>query len=267
MLLDWVWGNTKNGGKDAGNAIFQQLGTIVWSDFASKPRRNLISIQNTRHTWQAWRDRYVKRYRNVPVKLKPVDARLPSPPPDEIVNSAETSDEQCLSGNGRTGRTPVERNRTATYPTDGPSTQSKKHIGATNGTPLESPQTPKRAKFDVKRSTSQEKSQENSTKSVRFAKEAGGAVSDLERSQSTYQTEYGAQVSPSQLTSETSQETEMQRDARIWRSILKGEKSHLEDYITASTLLASSHNIVNVEDENWKKAWKLFTEDVRRISQ
>lgn len=49
VLYSWVKECQAKGGKELGNTIFQQLGQI-----------------NTRHTWQSWRDRYIKKLRDNP---------------------------------------------------------------------------------------------------------------------------------------------------------------------------------------------------------
>ena len=68
VLTEWVLSSIRNGGTEMGNKIYQQL-----------------EAQNNGHTWQSWRDRWVKRLRTQQhdTALLPANNSPPTPPSDE----------------------------------------------------------------------------------------------------------------------------------------------------------------------------------------
>jgi hypothetical protein len=69
ILYKWVRDHERQGGSASGNVIYKQL-----------------EVQHPRHTWQSWRDRYVKQLRNrPPAGLDVPENAPPSPPSDQSV--------------------------------------------------------------------------------------------------------------------------------------------------------------------------------------
>ncbi|KAF2472627.1 uncharacterized protein BDR25DRAFT_333388 [Lindgomyces ingoldianus] len=66
VLYRWVQDHLKQGGSDAGNELYKQL-----------------EARNPRHTWQSWRDRYIKQLRDRPPSAFNIPENAPPSPPSD----------------------------------------------------------------------------------------------------------------------------------------------------------------------------------------
>ncbi|KAL8701785.1 MAG: hypothetical protein Q9224_000332 [Gallowayella concinna] len=70
VLVNWVVGVEQRGGAISGNEIYQQL-----------------EAQNPRHTWQSWRDRWLKKLKHLPRSAFVSKGAPPTPPADHIIET------------------------------------------------------------------------------------------------------------------------------------------------------------------------------------
>ncbi|KAL9598498.1 MAG: hypothetical protein Q9219_004471 [cf. Caloplaca sp. 3 TL-2023] len=73
-LVKWVHAFEQSGGATSGNEIYKQL-----------------ESKNPRHTWQSWRDRWVKTLKNLPRSAFIPSNAPPTPPADQTVDANEPS--------------------------------------------------------------------------------------------------------------------------------------------------------------------------------
>ncbi|KAL8738290.1 MAG: hypothetical protein Q9181_000879 [Wetmoreana brouardii] len=71
LLANWIIGMERSGGATSGNEIYKQL-----------------EAKNSRHTWQSWRDRWVKTLRYLP-RSAPIFQDAPPVPPSEKMTETE----------------------------------------------------------------------------------------------------------------------------------------------------------------------------------
>ncbi|KAL8812233.1 MAG: hypothetical protein Q9200_001174 [Gallowayella weberi] len=69
-LVNWVVGVEQRGGATNGNEIYKQL-----------------EAQNPRHTWQSWRDRWVKKLKDHPRSAFVSKGAPPTPPADHVTET------------------------------------------------------------------------------------------------------------------------------------------------------------------------------------
>ncbi|KAI4156431.1 MAG: hypothetical protein L6R39_001102, partial [Caloplaca ligustica] len=72
FLVNWVVGSEQSGGATGGNEIYKQL-----------------EAKNPRHTWQSWRDRWVKNLRTLPRSAFISQNAPPTPPAEQSVGMQE----------------------------------------------------------------------------------------------------------------------------------------------------------------------------------
>ncbi|KAL8722290.1 MAG: hypothetical protein Q9225_001195 [Loekoesia sp. 1 TL-2023] len=91
VLVNWVHGIEQGGGATSGNEIYKQLEAKVRRYLISgtfKPSKSL-ALQNPRHTWQSWRDRWVKTLKNLPRSAFISEKAPPTPPAEQIAEANE----------------------------------------------------------------------------------------------------------------------------------------------------------------------------------
>ncbi|OAG00180.1 uncharacterized protein CC84DRAFT_1169025 [Paraphaeosphaeria sporulosa] len=107
ILYKWVHDSGKAGGLASGNEIYKQL-----------------EKKHPRHTWQSWRDRYVKTLRNRPPSAFNIpDNAPPSPPSDAPMNPAPAS-----------VRTPSSRPTSVKPATEPRKSNSSRHVNSVDYT-------------------------------------------------------------------------------------------------------------------------------------
>ncbi|KAL2044942.1 hypothetical protein N7G274_002717 [Stereocaulon virgatum] len=80
ILWDWVQGNPQKGGGTDGNEIYKQL-----------------ELKHPRHTWQSWRDRYIKCLKGKPRPFSRPQNAPPTPPSDTRVTAQPSKDSDAPS--------------------------------------------------------------------------------------------------------------------------------------------------------------------------
>ena len=92
ILYSWVKEAVASGVPMSGNELYKQLEQKVCMRVRIWSRCNADFIQYPRHTWQSWRNRYLKHLKNRPSSAFDVpDNAPPSPPSDQASKLAEIS--------------------------------------------------------------------------------------------------------------------------------------------------------------------------------
>ncbi|KAL8800103.1 MAG: hypothetical protein Q9182_005415 [Xanthomendoza sp. 2 TL-2023] len=93
-LVNWVIGVEQRGGSTNGNEIYKQL-----------------EAQNPRHTWQSWRDRWVKKLKDLPRSASVSKGAPPTPPADHVIetNGFPTSTDKSNVGRKSFTREDMEK--------------------------------------------------------------------------------------------------------------------------------------------------------------
>ena len=88
-LIDWVARVEQRGGSTSGNEIYKHLEAKVWGEHHRylEKHTDLSTLQNPRHTWQSWRDRWVKTLRDLPRSAFTSQDAPPTPPADQSVEA------------------------------------------------------------------------------------------------------------------------------------------------------------------------------------
>jgi telomeric repeat-binding factor 2-interacting protein 1 len=156
ILWDWMQPYEARKDQIAGNLIYQQLALQVCA-FRKKKKRSdlasLIAIQHPRHTFQSWRDHYLKRVRGNPRPGGPAAATEPDSPEQE--SSQRNVSQASSSGHHHsTSFTPASQDIAASkrkrQSYEGPSTvpsyevdhEAKRRRRATDFIPRNDPSTP-----------------------------------------------------------------------------------------------------------------------------
>ncbi|KAL8860483.1 MAG: hypothetical protein Q9178_003142 [Gyalolechia marmorata] len=88
-LIDWVTRVEQTGGSTSGNEIYKQLEAKVRGEHHRylEKHTDLSTLQNPRHTWQSWRDRWVKTLKILPRSAFASQDAPPTPPADQSVEA------------------------------------------------------------------------------------------------------------------------------------------------------------------------------------
>ncbi|KAL8696518.1 MAG: hypothetical protein Q9201_007624, partial [Fulgogasparrea decipioides] len=74
LLANWIVGTERSGGATSGNEIYKQL-----------------EAKNSRHTWQSWRDHWLKTLRYLPRSASIFQDAPPTPPTEEMTETERRS--------------------------------------------------------------------------------------------------------------------------------------------------------------------------------
>ena len=88
LLIEWVLGEESRGKRTKGNEIYKQLEQKVGNHEGCIYGRLLNMCKNSRHTWQAWRDRWIKQLKDRPRAPQISTNAPPTPPLDRAVEDA-----------------------------------------------------------------------------------------------------------------------------------------------------------------------------------
>lgn len=116
ILYKWVRDCQANGGHISGNEIYKQLEAQVCPLTNTLPHEKTDRTKHPRHTWQSWRDRYLKQLRGRPPSAFNIPDNAPPTPPSETLPGQSAATEPAAAAERRQGVQKPPRAKTGTAP-------------------------------------------------------------------------------------------------------------------------------------------------------